>query len=312
MLIISLIALSLVFNLDEVATSKITANPELRIISDTNERVEAEFLTQAGWGIHILSEVCANSNTVRISIKSTSGDTIIAVERPLGNSHSHLSIDSEEYLMINQTLNNGNTDISVYHIPSAYSQPVKALIQKYHNLPRLLLRRLNHETAHVEGRKVIQKFLTRAETQLIPEAALAIGSHGKHLHGINNPAAMVFYSTALRISAALQTHSQMNSLISEQKTRNRRWGGFLFDTVHKFVSPSSYEWCDNSKSECRKGDCPEGDRCRGLCGPGCTCWWIVCENCCSNLGCYWHDSEPCIGGSDSIECYLTAPVAVVC
>ena len=29
--------------------------------------------------------------------------------------------------------------------------------------------------------------------------------------------------------------------------------------------------------------------CLGMCGYGCSCWWIVCNNCCFNRGCYEHD-----------------------
>lgn len=37
-----------------------------------------------------------------------------------------------------------------------------------------------------------------------------------------------------------------------------------------------------------RGD-PYNNNCLGMCGPGCTCWWGVCFDCCFNRGCYEHD-----------------------
>lgn len=34
---------------------------------------------------------------------------------------------------------------------------------------------------------------------------------------------------------------------------------------------------------------PYRNNCRGMCGPRCVCWWLVCRNCCFNRGCYEHD-----------------------
>ena len=37
-----------------------------------------------------------------------------------------------------------------------------------------------------------------------------------------------------------------------------------------------------------RGD-PLGNKCAGLCGPGCSCWNWVCGDCCRHGGCYEHD-----------------------
>ena len=34
---------------------------------------------------------------------------------------------------------------------------------------------------------------------------------------------------------------------------------------------------------------PKENKCRGMCGPGCTCWRWYCGNCCRHQGCYEHD-----------------------
>ena len=46
---------------------------------------------------------------------------------------------------------------------------------------------------------------------------------------------------------------------------------------------------------------PNNDRCVGMCGRGCSCWWSVCFNCCYNQGCYEHN-KCCEKDWDSSYC----------
>ena len=34
---------------------------------------------------------------------------------------------------------------------------------------------------------------------------------------------------------------------------------------------------------------PNSDKCIGMCGRKCSCWWWVCGDCCYHQGCYEHD-----------------------
>lgn len=47
---------------------------------------------------------------------------------------------------------------------------------------------------------------------------------------------------------------------------------------------------DRKRSSCRdlRGD-PDGNKCLGMCGAGCWCWNLVCNDCCYHQGCYEHD-----------------------
>lgn len=299
----------LALNKDAVATSRTSTSPKLHLISTSQEQLKAEFSTETGLGIYILSEVSGDGEAVRLSIKSTTGDTIFELNRPSGHSDSHLSVNDNEFLLLNRTLDNGNTELTVYHIPTAYSHPVKAMIQRHQRVPRLLLRRLNQRTARLAGQRAVKGLLNRAEMQLIPEAAIELGSH---INGYDNPAAMAYYSTALRFSAILQRNqltsdSETETFSTEHKRRNRRWS--WLNPINWFTED---EYCPNSDSTCPEGTCPVGDSCRGLCGRGCECWWWVCQDCCNNFGCHWHDSSPCLDNSGSFECIITAPVAIVC
>ena len=48
---------------------------------------------------------------------------------------------------------------------------------------------------------------------------------------------------------------------------------------------------DSIDGEMQKRGCtrPTENNCRGMCGPGCTCWSWFCGDCCWHRGCYEHD-----------------------
>ena len=267
-----------------------TIGPKLQIISATQERLEANFFSPTT-GIHVLSQVHSDGEVVQVSITSMDGDTIFAVDRPIDSSQSLLTIVNNEFLMINETLESGESKLSEYAIPEAYSLQVKNAMKR-HVLSKSILRHLDSENVNSSGRNAIDNLLMRPEVQLIATAAVALGNTG--LHGTENPAAMAFYATALRFSTVLAKH---NVDTSGTVQRNKRWWWPTY--------------CSNSDSYCFSS-CPTGSSCTGLCGPGCTCWWFVCLDCCWNIGCYTHDVYGCPGGTDTLLCWVTAPIALVC
>ena len=267
-----------------------TTEPKLQIISATQERLEANFFSPTT-GIHILSQVHSNGEIVQVSITSVDGETIFAVDRPIDSSQSLLTLVGSEFLMMNETLDNGESKLSEYAIPESYSLQVKNAMKR-HMLSKPLLQRLDSENVNSSGKSAIDNLLIRPEVQLIAIAAVALGNAG--LHGTENPPAMAFYATALRFSTILNEHDRDTSGAVQ---RNKRWW-----------SPT---YCSNSGSYCYSS-CPIGPNCSGLCGPGCDCWWFVCFDCCYNIGCYLHDVYGCPDGRDSLQCWLTAPVGLVC
>ena len=62
-----------------IATVGRQSSPELQIIIATKEIIEAEYSTLMGDRILIVSEVSPRGDAVRVSIKSTSGETIFEV-----------------------------------------------------------------------------------------------------------------------------------------------------------------------------------------------------------------------------------------
>lgn len=105
----------------------------------------------------------------------------------------------------------------------------------------------------------IEELLVRPEVLLIKDAAFALGSTG--LRGADNPAAMAFYATTLHFTNALAVEEEdiASGELEDGGTpeRVRRWG---------WLDPSLTVWCSNSRSHCV--NCPVGEKCYGLCGPG--------------------------------------------
>ena len=294
-LVVALFTLSL----DVVAASRPATTEEdtkLRIISVTMERLEAEFYSLTG-GIHILSEVHSGSEAVRVSITSINGESIFAVDRPIDHTQSLLSIVGNEFLIVNETSDNSEAKLTEYVVPEAYSLRVKNAL-KHHRLPNKLLRHLDRETVNATGQSAIEDLMMRPEVQLIAAAAVALGETG--LHGIDNPAAMAFYSTAWRFSTDLE--GNVNKIPSEDAVP-------VEDVPSEIGARYRREYCSYADSNCPSGMCPRGRNCRGLCGPGCSCWWWVCRDCCWNRGCYEHDVEDCAGGF-TFRCFITAPLVL--
>lgn len=299
------------FGVNASITNRLPAGQEdesvpskLRMISASTERIEAEYYTPNG-GIHILSEVRRSGEAVRVVITTTSGETIFAVDRPLYSS-GLVSIVGKEFLFVNETLDNGDRKLTEYVVPTGYLRRVMNAI-KHHQVPKVL-RHLDSETVNTTVTTAVDELLARPEVLLIKDAAFAIGNTG--LRGVDNPAAMAFYATALRFakSAVVEDEEvasgegehdgEARGLLSKKRGRRGSWW-------------SGPGWCSNSRYYCY--NCPDGRYCRGLCGPGCTCWEWVCGDCCWNWGCNWHDRHGCgSGGTSSLQCWLTAPSALLC
>ena len=275
-----------------------TDEQKLQIISVSKEHLEANFYTPTG-GIQIVSKVRDDGELVRVSITSTSGETMFAVDYPLDQSQGLLTINGDEFFVVKETLNDRETKLTAYSVPEAYSVQVKTEM-KHHILSKSLLGQLDREHVNTTARTAIEHFLMRTDVQIIAAAAVALGNTG--LHGRDNPAAMAFYATALRIATIL---SQDHATISPQTE------GTQLDRYRR-QWPWQTEMCSSTGGYCYPGQCPRGSNCLGLCGPGCLCWWFVCRDCCYNVGCYLHDVYGCSGGTDTWSCWLSFPIGLIC
>ena len=64
-----------------------------------------------------------------------------------------------------------------------------------------------------------------------------------------------------------------------------------------FERKRRYESCQDLRSD------PNVDDCLGMCGPGCSCWSFVCDDCCYNQLCFEHD-KCCRYEMFSVSCLL--------
>lgn len=84
----------------------------------------------------------------------------------------------------------------------------------------------------------------------------------------------------------------------------------LFKFILNLILPNYKSYSNNSTQLISDDDeclsycppCPEQE-CIGLCGYGCSCWSMVCGDCCYHLGCYDHD-VCCRDSFFSIDCLL--------
>lgn len=104
---------------------------KLRIISVSTQRIEAEYYVPTG-GIHIFSEVSSSDDAIRVVISTTSGKSLFAVDRTY--SSGLVSVVGGEFLLLNETSNNGENKLTEYLVPLNYLK--KAL--KHNRLPKVL------------------------------------------------------------------------------------------------------------------------------------------------------------------------------
>ena len=210
-------------------------------------------------------------------------------------------------MLVNETMSDGNVKVTIYRTAAPDSNYQAKFIEYYGFVPKPMLRRLDDQTAHISGQNAIATLMSHPKAHLIKEAAFALGHH---IHGRDNPATMAYYATALRLSKLSEqsARSEESDSTFEWRSRYWRWGlGWLVDAINPWK-----EHCSNSDSDCPQGRCPKGDRCQGLCGPECMCWWFICQDCCWNIGCYEHNRICTPNGKHSVECLVTAPIGLVC
>lgn len=114
-----------------------------------------------------------------------------------------------------------------------------------------------------------QRAMTRLRRK--PEMQLLLDvSHTLHDEARENAATKAFHvmSMSLLGTPGVAAHAR------DQQTAAHRYLGLF----------------DRKRSSCRdlRGD-PDGNKCLGMCGAGCWCWNLVCNDCCYHQGCYEHD-----------------------
>jgi hypothetical protein len=180
------------------------SSAELQIITATKEKVEAEYSTPMGDGIRIASEVSSGGEAVRVSIQSTSGETIFEVSRQLRdhNLRSHISIASEKFLLVNKAATDGGdvTEMTIYHKSGSDSYQAESMEYDGFLSGKPIFRQLDTQTAHISGQNAIANLMSHPKAHLIREAAFALGHHIQtQLLWLTMPLLCVYLSFLIRV-----------------------------------------------------------------------------------------------------------------
>ena len=274
------------------------SNRKLFLITITQELVEGKYYSEDLGGIHFISQ----DGGVSITVLGDEGieEPLFIASRPSGpNTASIASILGHQFLLLNTT-DEGLVDYVIN--PSMLSRAKTAVNSPNPRKLEQLLPKLSRDTSS-NRENAFTQLLSQEEVQLVVAAAIAMGEQG--ITGVQYPAALPFYMTALRFAGqSLGGEMELPSAPSKRQVRSSLW---LWPWPRRERCHHGYK--------CRVGRCPRRrsyNRCYGLCGPQCTCWWWVCRDCCYNWSCATHDRICHTSGRDSWQCWLTAPIALLC
>ena len=123
----------------------------------------------------------------------------------------------------------------------------------------------------------VDELVAHPAIRLLEPAARALGED-LGVIGKDEPAAMPFYTTAMRLTEVYNRN--LRAKVSLARNANP-WDSYYNRPV---TAQGKYPNCDLKA-------CPpcKEDFCLGLCGYSCNCWWFTCGDCCYHEGCKDHD-----------------------
>ena len=115
----------------------------------------------------------------------------------------------------------------------------------------------------------VEHLASHPAVRLLEPAAKVLGED-LGVTGMENPASLLFYHTAMKLAEARMMNSETKAVSISSY--------FDYARVQKYPN-------------CNLRSCPpcRADQCIGLCGRLCDCWTWVCGNCCKHNGCLLHD-----------------------
>ena len=261
------------------------ANGTLQLIEVGENTLEAIFYNEET-GIRI----CANSTSLTL-ISMANDEVLLSGSRPHNTSLLTSVMGSWflKYATTNETGEQRGVEIAV---PESLVDEMKMAVEAM--AEEEIISQLNETETSTNQETAFEQLFARPELSLLESAAHALGNAG--IMGYENQGALNFYGVAMAVLKA-------------QRRENNEGSGGLEDSTSRFKRLFGLEWCGNSRSICRTGNCPRGAKCLGLCGLGCCCW-RVCVHCCFNKGCFEHDLCCEKHGYRSIKCLF--PISFTC
>lgn len=244
---------------------------KLHVITINQEKIEGEYygLTE---GIHFLSELRGNLHF--LSVVKTNGDPLMIVKQ-IQPSNILMSVADTDFLIMENPPNSVLPKHSDYVIPKAFQKHVETAVKR-NQISKQILRQLDDVNVNESRRSAFEQLVLHPEVELITEAAQALSHLG--VRARENPAVLSFYTLARLLG---RPRASLPNTGYDQRSHHPQ-----------------------KRSLCPYGQLPYygyGPDCLGMCGPGCTCWESVCDDCCVHRGCYDHDL--CCDSYFSYGCY---------
>lgn len=242
----------------------------LRTTQTSHSRIKGRYLSSQGEkGIHFDS--IATNNYHSLSISTTQGKGVIVFVQHNRKSPMRISVFDDHFILTKDPKNsNGHLE---YSVPRGL-QKYMTIALRHPQVMSVLENRFDSASANLTRMAAILQLLQSNEAKLIVEAAKALGNRG--IIGRDNPAAMTLYILALQLE--------------KQRTRLGYQAVYSATNQEESYTEKKRRYCQSSKSTCSKDKCPvDGKDCVGLCGNKCTCWRIVCGDCCNQTMCHDHD-----------------------
>ena len=166
---------------------------------------------------------------------------------------------------------------NVYRVPLG-SDVSRAMLASYPLTHRDLVDNLQGELMDNSPAAIqasAERLIGHPAMRLLEPAAQAL-SKELGITGKEEPASMLFFATAMKLSQLYEDAQRSSSLV-HQPTTTPRLNPFISASVQQRLP------CLNTCPPCRHLEC------LGLCGYGCQCWKFLCGDCCAHKGCFLHD-----------------------
>lgn len=256
--------------------------------------------TESKKGLHIFSSTDHQGSHL-VNITSLDGKEVVFVRHSLSSSASLLRIKGHSIFIqdvptgvVGDDGRTGKKKVD-FALPLELSHHFDRALSEGRLPEEHILQHLDRESVHETKRAGISELSGSPELSLAEEVCHAMGDAG--IMGYEHPAALQLYKTVLHFSSLpssdidgrpAQRHSHN---ITDSKRRRQISLDRVCPNQEKMYRRSLSERVFSSRNPfaCDE-NCPIGDKCIGMCGPGCTlCWWFVCGDCCFHQGCYEHD-----------------------
>ena len=276
--------------------SRSEQSPPSGLSSDTTvtqEQLQGEYYGSEG-GIRFSTTV--NATYVVLSITTTTGQHIVYIIHPLASNMTMMGVNDTNFMLMEKDQQD-RIDYDDYVIPKDVMNLIEPIMAGSGEMTDDILQKLDNKTVNETRQSVLYNLAMSYEALLIIEAAQALGDRG--IMGMDYPSVMSFYQFALRLASIRALESG-----AEYKARDK-------------ISPDSREYqhrqrravlCNNGAT-CSSNRCPfrkYDNNCFGMCGPSCTCWSFVCDDCCVHQYCLTHDQCCADVGFYTITCFSVA------